>query len=74
MNFKDNIKKQSYVIAISVICLALLVSGTSYALFFQVNTNTNNQVIETGTLSVTYGANSEAISETNLVPMSDEDA
>lgn len=74
MNFKDNIKKQSYVIAISVICLALLVSGTSYALFFQVNTNTNNQVIETGTLSVTYGANSKAISETNLVPMSDEDA
>lgn len=74
MNYKSIIKKQSFVIAICVICLAILLTGTSYALFFQVNTNTENQVVETGTLSVTYGSQSQMITETNLVPMFDTDA
>ena len=74
MNYKSIIKKQSFVIAICVICLGIILTGTSYALFFQVNTNTENQVVETGTLSVTYGSQSQMITETNLMPMSDEDA
>ena len=74
MNYKSIIKKQSFVIVICVICLALLLTGTSYALFFQVNTNTENQVVETGTLSVTYGSQSQMITETNLVPMTDTEA
>lgn len=74
MNYKHNIKKQSYVIAISAILLAIVISGTSYALFFQVDTNTSNQVVETGSLSVTYGANSQAITDTELMPMADTDA
>lgn len=74
MNYKHNIKKQSYIIAISAILLALVISGTSYALFFQVDSNSKNQVVETGSLSVTYGANSQAITATELVPMSDTDA
>lgn len=74
MNYKRNIKKQSYIIAISAILLAIVISGTSYALFFQVDTNSSNQVIETGSLSVTYGANSQAITDTELMPMTDTDA
>ena len=74
MNYKSIIKKQSFVIAICVICLGIVLTGTSYALFFQVNTNTENQVVETGTLSVTYGSQSQMITETNLVPMTDAEA
>lgn len=74
MNYKRNIKKQSYFIAISAILLAIVISGTSYALFFQVDSNSNNQVVETGSLAVTYGANSQAITDTELVPMTDTDA
>lgn len=74
MNYKQNLKKQSYIIAISAILLAIVISGTSYALFFQVDTNSSNQVVETGNLSVTYGDNSKAITATELVPMTDTDA
>lgn len=74
MNYKSIIKKQGFVIAICVICLAIVLTGTSYALFFQVNTNTENQVVEAGTLSVTYGAQSQKITETNLIPMTDAEA
>lgn len=74
MNYKSIIKKQSFVIAVCVICLGIVLTGTSYALFFQVNTNTENQVVETGTLSVVYGKQSQMITETDLMPMTDEDA
>lgn len=74
MNYKHNIKKQSYIIAISAILLALVITGTSYALFFQVDSNSKNQIVETGSLSVTYGANSTAITATELVPMTDTEA
>lgn len=74
MNYKQNLKKQSYIIAVSAILLAIVISGTSYALFFQVDTNSSNQVVETGNLSVTYGDNSQAITDTELVPMTDIEA
>lgn len=74
MNYKSIIKKQSFVIAVCVICLGIVLTGTSYALFFQVNTNTENQVVETGTLSVVYGKQSQMITETDLMPMTDEEA
>lgn len=74
MNYKHTIKKQSYVIAISAILLAIAVAGTSYALFFQVDSNSNNQVVETGSLAVTYADNSSAISATELLPMADTEA
>lgn len=74
MDYKSIIKKQSFVIGICVICLAIIITGTSYALFFQVNTNTENQVIETGTLSVTYGSQSQMITQTELRPMTDTEA
>lgn len=74
MNYSSTLKKHTIIIAICVICSVLLLAGTSYALFFQVNTNTENQVVKTGKLSVTYGSESKKITDISLYPMSDEDA
>ena len=74
MNYKRNIKKQSYVIAISAILLAIAVAGTSYALFFQVDSNSNNQVVETGSLAVTQVPITKPISETELLARAVTDA
>lgn len=54
MNYKNIFKRETKVIAYVVICLALVVIGTSYALFLQVNNNTENQVVKAGSLEITY--------------------
>ena len=74
MNYKSIIKRQSTMIIVAVICLTLATIGISYALFFQVETNTNNQIVEAGTLNIQYGAGSSAITATELLPMTDEEA
>lgn len=82
MNYKNIFKRETKVIAIVVICLTLVVIGASYAMFLQVDKNTDNQVVETGSLVITYtNANGEAITENDIVtssscldPMSDDDA
>ena len=74
MNYKAIIKRQSTVIAVAVICLTLATIGASYALFFQVETNSNNQVVTAGTLGVSYGSGSSSITTTKLEPMSDDEA
>lgn len=64
MKVKDIIKKQTTVIAIAVALVAVTVIGVSYAIFFDVKKNTDNQIITAGTLqfSVT-GVNALDISE-----------
>ncbi len=74
MNYKAMIKKQSTIILIAVICLTIATIGVSYALFFQVETNSNNQIVTAGSLNVSYGSGSSSINATNLLPMSDEEA
>lgn len=82
MNYRNIVKRETKVIAYVVICLTLVVIGVSYAMFLQVNKNTDNQVVETGTLVVTYkNGNGEDISSGDIVtnnwclePMSDEEA
>ena len=74
MNYKALIKKQSTVMAIVVICLTIATIGVSYALFFQIEANSNNQIVTAGTLDVSYGSGTSAISATELVPMSDSEA
>lgn len=76
MNYKKIFKRETKVIAYVVICMTILVIGTSYALFFQVDNNTNNQVVEAGSLEVTYSAgNTITVDETDksncLMPQSD---
>lgn len=82
MNYKNIMKKETKVIAYVVICLTLVVVGVSYAMFLQVDKNTDNQVVETGSLVITYqNGNGENIGEGDVItnssclePMSDSDA
>ena len=53
MKVKDIIKKQTTVVALAVVLVAISVIGVSYAIFFDVKTNSNNQVITAGTLKLT---------------------
>ena len=53
MKIKDIIKKQTTIIAIAVILVTIAVIGVSYALFFSVNKNTEDQVITAGNLALT---------------------
>ena len=53
MKIKDIIKKQTTLIAIAVILVTIAVIGVSYAIFFNVNRNTDDQVITAGNLELT---------------------
>ena len=78
MNYKNIFKRETKVIAYVVICLTLVVIGTSYALFLQVNNNSNNQVVTAGSLTITYsGGNTVTVDDTSdsncLLPQSDSE-
>ena len=65
MKIKDIIKKQTTIIAIAVILVTIAVIGVSYALFFSVNKNTEDQVITAGNLALTVsGLTAGKISDT----------
>ena len=66
------IKSRNFFIAVCVFVLTISTIGFSYASFFTVKTNTNNQTVTTGTLSVSYGGESSAIQRNNMTSMSDE--
>ena len=53
MKVKDIIKKQTTIVALAVVLVAIAVIGVSYAIFFDVKTNSSNQVITAGTLKLT---------------------
>lgn len=53
MKIKDIIKKQTTIIAIAVILVTIAVIGVSYAIFFNVNRNTDDQIITAGNLELT---------------------
>lgn len=77
MNFKSVFKRETKVIAIVVICMVVVVMGTSYALFFQINHNNNNQVVTSGSLEVTYGNGAtvtvdDTADNNCLIPQDDE--
>jgi predicted ribosomally synthesized peptide with SipW-like signal peptide len=69
MNYKDIIKKQSLLIVISIVVMSVILLGTSYALFNQTDSSTNNQVVTSGTLVVDYSASdSEALASDSIMP------
>lgn len=74
MKFKDSIRRQSYIITVVAILLALSIGGASYAFFFQVKSNSNYQVVKTGDLSVTSVVSGASSDEKELLPISDLDA
>ena len=71
MKIKDIIKKQTTIIAIAVVLVTLALIGVSYAIFFNVNKNTEDQVITAGNLELTI---SEFTALTLTEPATEEDA
>ena len=53
MKIKDIIKKQTTIIAIAVVLVTIAVIGVSYAIFFDVSRNADDQVITAGNLELT---------------------
>ncbi|MBR1749168.1 MAG: hypothetical protein IJ743_05200 [Bacilli bacterium] len=78
--FKRETKLATYIISVTTI----LVLGLSYALFFQVNSNSQNQVVKSGDLAFTYSKDGTVLpdNDTTLAindercfyPMSEADA
>ena len=67
------VKNRKFIIAFSVFVLTIFTLQYSYAAFFSVKMNTNNQEITTGTLLVSFGAQGSSVIEETLMPMGDKD-
>lgn len=75
MNFSEVIKKQTAIIAISIIGLSVVLIGTSYALFFKVD-KSETQTVKTGTLEITSAGGTkidEAVYGTGVYPIPEAD-
>ncbi len=73
MKYTSIVKRETKVMIGVIAILLIVVLGTSYALFMRVNSNSNNQVVTTGTLQVEYASENGYISSneyTEIVPMS----
>lgn len=66
------IKNKNFVMGFCVFCLTMASIGFSYASFFSVKTNTTNQSITTGTLSVSYGNDTSSVLRNGMNSMSNE--
>ncbi|MBR1679165.1 MAG: hypothetical protein IJ704_00780 [Bacilli bacterium] len=60
--FKRETKLATYIIAVTTI----LVLGLSYALFFQVNSNSQNQIVKSGDLAFTYSKDGTVVPDGNI--------
>ena len=74
LSFKNIFKRETKLASYIVICLTIVVLSLSYAMFFKVEGNSKNQVVEAGDLVFTYENSSQTItSEGNsdcFMPMS----
>ena len=57
LSFKSIFQRQTKLAAYIIICTTIVVLSASYALFFQVDSNSNNQVVEAGDLTFVYSNN-----------------
>ena len=69
---KKIIKSEAFVSVMIVFVLALGIIGTSYAIYMDVDTDTNYQLVEVGDLSIGFNNGSNIIELTNMTPTSDE--
>ncbi len=72
--FKNIFQRQTKLAAYIIICATLVVIGASYALFFQVDSNTNNQIVEAGDLTFTYSNETVINNSICFEPMSLDEA
>ena len=71
MNINNVIKKQTTVIALTVIGICIGLLGISYAIFFKVDDSTNVQTVSSGSLVVQFGEGSKITTE--MLPQTDEE-
>ena len=57
LSFKNIFKRETKLATYIIVVTTILVLGLSYALFFQVNSNSGNQVVKSGDLAFTYSKN-----------------
>lgn len=77
LSFKNIFRREMKVASYVIICLTVVVLSLSYAMFFQVEGNSNNQVVKAGNLVFTYteGNLIDATNESDcFVPMSNDQA
>ena len=75
MNYKGVIKRQSFIITVSIISMALVLIGSSFALFRDTQKSTSDQVVQSGTLQISYlGSSNAPINNTTIVPSDDSSA
>ena len=74
MNYKDIIKKQSFIITISVIVMGVILIGTSFALFNNTSKSTTTQVITGGTFNLDYSTSVIETQTGEITPLSESDA
>ncbi len=72
MKILNKFKTESKIIMLGVILLTVSTFTFSYSALFEIKSNTSNQVINTGSLEVTYGSSSSAINNLEMYPISDE--
>ena len=77
LSFKNIFKRETKLATYIVICLTIVVLSLSYAMFFKVDGNSKNQVVEAGDLIFTYENSSQTITqegkESCFMPMSAEE-
>ncbi|MBQ3021081.1 MAG: hypothetical protein IJD92_02510 [Bacilli bacterium] len=74
-NFSKKIlKSEAFISVVIVFVLALGIIGTSYALYMDVDTDTDYQLVNVGDLAISFENGSNIISLTNLLPLEDSDA
>ena len=61
LSFKNIFKRETKLASYIVICLTIVVLSLSYAMFFKVEGNSKNQVVEAGDLVFTYENSSQTI-------------
>ena len=77
LSFKNIFKRETKLATYIVVCMTIVVLSLSYAMFFKVDGNSKNQVVEAGDLVFTYENTSQAITsegkESCFMPMSAEE-
>ncbi len=77
LSFKNIFKRETKLATYIVICMTIVVLSLSYAMFFKIDGNSKNQVVEAGDLVFTYENSSQTITsdgkESCFMPMSAEE-
>ena len=71
---KKILRSEAFVSVIIVFVLALGIIGTSYALYMDVDSDTEYQLVEVGDLAVSFETPEGVITMENMLPMEDDDA